>query len=427
VFKQRPIRTNTEGETAPGAVVTRTSPAYWRKRVFKNSYTRAGRRVLLHAWSVKIQYQGHRHTFSLAGATRHAAGLEAKALYDSILAEGWESALRGHSSHSRGRSDNPKNSPDYWWEELVARYYHFPVSGQGELDLGAMVSHAGRGYFFPLGSPERAAAATRACEIYQTIVEQGWETALRTFPRELIVGLEWCSNPSLWTYATIHTLVKPLPPSEPSLLPKALVIEVEAEVRRSLLWCIDQQSGFQSVECDSLESLPRAMARHKPQLLLLNRSLAPHFGFDWRARLDLVAPGVLALPYSLAVDGEYLFAATTGRKEGYVFKRVEPWKILEPIFSLTGELDSWTDDYQACVRTYFNGLLSAYPDDDTTNLAKLTRRELEVFRLLSKGYIDKEIAESLRISFWTVHGYIKSIFAKLRVRTRTEAARYMER
>jgi len=54
-------------------------------------------------------------------------------------------------------------------------------------------------------------------------------------------------------------------------------------------------------------------------------------------------------------------------------------------------------------------------------MAKLTHREHEVLALLSKGYVDKEIADSLRISIWTVHGHVKNIFEKLGVHTRTEA------
>jgi DNA-binding CsgD family transcriptional regulator len=54
-------------------------------------------------------------------------------------------------------------------------------------------------------------------------------------------------------------------------------------------------------------------------------------------------------------------------------------------------------------------------------MAKLTPREHEILVLLAKGYLAKEIADSLGISIWTVHGHAKSIFEKLNVHTRTEA------
>ena len=54
--------------------------------------------------------------------------------------------------------------------------------------------------------------------------------------------------------------------------------------------------------------------------------------------------------------------------------------------------------------------------------AKLTDREHEIMNLLSRGCVDKEIADALQISIWTVHGHLKRIYEKLGVHTRTEAA-----
>ncbi len=51
----------------------------------------------------------------------------------------------------------------------------------------------------------------------------------------------------------------------------------------------------------------------------------------------------------------------------------------------------------------------------------LSHREQEVLDCLSKGFLYKEIADKLGISYETVHTYIRRIYEKLQVRTRTEA------
>ena len=51
----------------------------------------------------------------------------------------------------------------------------------------------------------------------------------------------------------------------------------------------------------------------------------------------------------------------------------------------------------------------------------LTPREHQVMTHLSRGALDKEIAELLRISVWTVHNHLKNIYEKLGVQNRTEA------
>lgn len=54
----------------------------------------------------------------------------------------------------------------------------------------------------------------------------------------------------------------------------------------------------------------------------------------------------------------------------------------------------------------------------------LTGRELEVLRLVSMGMSNQEVAESLVLSVYTVQAHLRSIFAKLGVRSRAAATRY---
>lgn len=71
----------------------------------------------------------------------------------------------------------------------------------------------------------------------------------------------------------------------------------------------------------------------------------------------------------------------------------------------------------------------AYPADDDdamrrATLAGLTRRELEVLRLVAEGYTNAQIGEQLVISRVTVNSYLRSIYSKLGVSSRTAAMRY---
>src|SRR5438477_9986886 len=97
----------------------------WIGRLFKNSYTRTGRRVVLGSWSVKIQHEGHRRTFSLSAPTRRGAAIEARAIYESILSEGWNAVLQ----EWRMGNGFPKTEVRYWKEWLLVRRYHFSGSG----------------------------------------------------------------------------------------------------------------------------------------------------------------------------------------------------------------------------------------------------------------------------------------------------------
>jgi DNA-binding NarL/FixJ family response regulator len=73
------------------------------------------------------------------------------------------------------------------------------------------------------------------------------------------------------------------------------------------------------------------------------------------------------------------------------------------------------------VRRYFQECLEPRDGRSEPHPTLLTARETDVLELLRRGLVDKEIAGELGLSVWTVHSHLKRIFAKLGVRTRTEA------
>ena len=384
------------------------------------------------SWSVKIQHQGRRHTFSIFTGDKPAAAVQAKAIYETILAEGWDAALTNLAAQTQ--DGFLKTDPAYWKKHLLQRRYRFPASGESEKSLAVHLEHAGIGYFFPLITEDAEVAAASACEIYCTIVKEGWEAACNIFPRELIVAFEWSANPIMWTYTTVHTLVKKNAEVETAFsarqrnLRTVLIVELDAGLQRSLQWCVNRQPGFCAVPCETPEAFARAFAQHKPAVVLLNRSLAERIGIAFSGGLAMIQSNALALAYSVSVDGDHMFVSTPGGAEGYMLKRVPPSKVLDPLLVGGSFPSNPAEDHQTSVKMFFKELLRPSSGRNSDALATLTPRENEVLLLLSKGCVDKEIAQAMGISAWTVHGYIKKIFERLHVRTRTEAAvRYLEK
>lgn len=421
--KQRPSRRISKAKpTGKGAVEEN-----WARRLFKNVYTRGGRSINVDGWCVKIQHLGRRHTFSLGTSDKEAASVEAQAIYETILRDGWETALNA----GKNPPGFPKTDKRFWKEQLILRRYRFPASGEPENFYAAWIEHAGSAYFFPLGTSEIDEASGRACEIYCSIVKKGWESACKTFPRELIVAFEWSANPIMWTYTTVHSLVgrishvETAPETSRKNMPRVLIVEEDEGLRSALEWCINRQPGFCAVACESPEDFSRKAADHKPALVLLNRSLAERMGIAFSGGLTALPSGALALAFSVSVDGDHMFVSTPGGAEGYMLKRVSPANVLDPMLqggAFSGEI---TGDYLVPVKQFFRGLLQPRSGP---RAAKLSPRENEVLMLLSKGCVDKEIAQAMGISVWTVHGHVKKIFERLNVRTRTEAVvRYLEK
>ncbi len=289
------------------------------------------------------------------------------------------------------------------------------------------IEHARTSHFFPLDTDDEMAAADQAMGIYQTVVDQGWAAANTKLPRELTLALRWLDNLLAWTYTTFQTQkiqTPKRPPQGPLNPPPAFnvaIIEPDAGIRLALADCANRQDGFR---CDvtfasAMEAL-REIPRHRLHLLLANHLLPDRTGAACLEELRRTIPQLAGLIYSVYRDSDELFRAAPGGAMGYLLKRTSPVRIFEPLAGSVGPL---TREYiTARIREYFQNLLTALPvAPSSLELAKLTAREHEILTILSQGGVAKEIASTLGISIWTVHGHVKNIFEKLNVHTRTEA------
>ena len=412
--------------------------------MFRNSYTRKGRTIRVKGWSVKIQHQGRRRTFSLAAASRAEAASEARSIYQTIRAKGWEGATQacGQAGWSLARPALGVNRDDlskfharYWQARLIRRKYTEARLTHAK-EFSARMEHEGIGHYFPLGTDDQERAGARALKIYKTIVIRGWEAAFQEFSREITVAIFWSTSPVACTYTTLFTFPKE---SSPALLPltdeaqpkkKVFIIEAAAEVRRTLVFWLGLQPGFEcSGAFTTAEAAQSAMAREQPDLLLVNRALPEMPVVEFLARLKDRAPHLPSFMHGVYQDSDHIFITLSGVTAGYIFRRRKPTELFEPIRGALRQRVLSVKEVLRQIRDYFQSLFGfTLPGDEASGLASLTAREQDILNYVSKGFLDKEIAGALSISVWTVHNHLKHIYEKLDVHNRTEAVlKYLQK
>jgi len=440
--KKRPRGKSARGLSSRAAA-SRTQPDYWRQRLFRNSFTYRGKRHEVGHWSVKIQHQGQRKTFSLRDTDPALAARQACDLYKAIVTSGWDSALalsiNGDVEQNNQTTLRREKSgigvgfdSRYWSQRLVHRKYTEPFrSGDAAGEFSVRIEYAETSRFFPLGTGDRRIASTRAARIYRTIAKEGWPAAKKLFPRELSLAFRWADSPLAWTYTTVQT--QPAAGSRPlstvadgrghAHTLNVAIVESDASLRSVLTWCINQEEGCRCVCAfpTGAEAL-QEIRRRSTHLLLISENLSDQPGADCLRQLNEVAPKVAGLQYSVYEDAEELFKSSPGGAASYLFRRTPPTRILEPIAEARKQRDFGRERMANSVRQYFAATLLALPFGGSSHeFNSLTRREHEILALLSKGHPDKEIADLLRISTWTVHGHLKKIFEKLKAHNRTDA------
>lgn len=114
---------------------------------------------------------------------------------------------------------------------------------------------------------------------------------------------------------------------------------------------------------------------------------------------------------------EYLLKAFDLGFDGYVLKDSDSSILKKAIFSIYGG--------ETFIQPNLTPLLNAKISNRNISRSKindLTKRELEVLKLVTEGLLNKEIGEKLCISERTVKNHISSIFKKIAVSDRTQAA-----
>jgi len=121
-------------------------------------------------------------------------------------------------------------------------------------------------------------------------------------------------------------------------------------------------------------------------------------------------------------DREYLIKTIQMGAEGYVLKDAEPSVLIDAIRNVYQGQSYIQPTMTKELVKEFNRLTLHSKEKNGEN--RLTTREREVLKLIAEGMINKEIATKLYISEKTVKNHVSSIFRKLNVSDRTQAAIY---
>jgi DNA-binding NarL/FixJ family response regulator len=172
--------------------------------------------------------------------------------------------------------------------------------------------------------------------------------------------------------------------------------------------CVGQHATAEA----ALENLPK----ENPNVVLMDINLPGMNGVECVRRLKQLLPETQVMMLTAYEDTENIFSSLAAGASGYMLKRTPRAELLEAIREVRRGGSPMTTHIARKVVQSFIRPAAAAPAT-----AELSTREREVLDLLSQGFMYKEIAEKLGISFETVRTYIRRIYEKLQVRTRTEA------
>lgn len=195
------------------------------------------------------------------------------------------------------------------------------------------------------------------------------------------------------------------------------IVEDSEQVRTTLARLIGRAEGFRCAsQYSNAEAALEGLPQDRPDVVLMDINLPGMNGVECVRRLKAAVPSLQMLMLTVYEDTENIFAALAAGASGYLLKRTPRAELLEAIREVhRGGSPMTTHIARKVVQSFQRTGVSPQPTEN------LSPREQEVLDFLARGFLYKEIAENLGISYETVHTYIRRIYEKLQVRTRTEA------
>lgn len=174
------------------------------------------------------------------------------------------------------------------------------------------------------------------------------------------------------------------------------------------------------------DEIPKVIERARPDILLLDLKMPK--GDVVQNLLDVGArsPASRVIILTAFADEENVLNAAKGGAKGYVPKGVPSATLLQAIKVVYGggvwidkEIPAW-ETFEEIVQGQTASREAAPIVDDS--IKALTKREMEILRLVAEGLTNEEIGKKIFISEKTVKTHLTNIFDKLKVNNRFKAA-----
>ncbi len=203
---------------------------------------------------------------------------------------------------------------------------------------------------------------------------------------------------------------------------KILLVDDHEVVRLGIKSLLSRDPKFQVVaEAGNAAQAIEAVARFRPDVVVMDIRLPGKSGIEATREIVNQNPAVKVIMLTSYAEDELLFEAIAAGASGYVLKQIGSGELVRALETIArGE--SLVDP--SLMQKVFDKVRESSRKAEDESFAALSNQELRILALVAQGKTNKQIGLAVSLSEKTVRNYMSSIFSKLHLSTRAEAAAY---
>lgn len=195
------------------------------------------------------------------------------------------------------------------------------------------------------------------------------------------------------------------------------IVEDQPRTRDGLAALITRTPGCRLAgSFGAMEPALAALAPGTADVLLADIGLPGMSGIEGVRQLKAAQPDMQILMLTVYDDNSHIFEAICAGASGYLLKDTPPSELLEAVREVHGGGAPMTPEIARKVVMMFQRVVPPAEEG-----VKLSPREMDILRMLADGHSYKTAADALSLSVDTIRFYVRRIYAKLHVHSKSEA------
>lgn len=218
------------------------------------------------------------------------------------------------------------------------------------------------------------------------------------------------------------------PEAKPEATIRVCVVDDDERMLQSLTQAIDSHPDLSLLACaHTLAQAYDMLDRHSPNVVLVDLGLPDGNGLELIRYIHANRPGCESMVFTVFGDESHVIASIEAGATGYLTKDTRTDDIVSRLLQLHAGGSPISPVIARRLLTRFRALEPDHTAETKGTetpaplVTPLSDREMQVLEMVAKGFMQAEIAELMQVSINTVSTYIKRIYRKLAVNSRTSA------